>query len=151
MPLWIRKEIQTMLRSPELTDNASIQVVVLVLQNHQGDILITQRKDNQHLAGFWEFPGGKVEANESIEQALLRECLEELSHQSINPRKIMDINHQYPEKRVHLHVFHEQNNHANPSAAEQQNMQWINPSQLTEFNFPPANQAIIDYLLADKT
>ncbi len=134
-------------RSPELTNNAPLQVVVLVLVNHQGDILITQRKKHQHLEGLWEFPGGKVEANESTEEALARECMEELNYQTTNPKKIMDIEHQYPDIRVHLHVYYEHNPSAMASPAEQQNMQWVTAAQLLELPFPAANRPIIDHLL----
>lgn len=130
-------------RSPELT---TTHVVVLVLENDQDEVLLTQRHASQHLPGYWEYPGGKVEANESWLQALQRECMEELQYRPINPQPILEIPHQYPNKHVCLHVFHEHNPHANVRAAEQQNMQWVAKTQLSDWQLPPANAAITDYL-----
>jgi 8-oxo-dGTP diphosphatase len=134
-------------RSLELNNKATIQVVVLVLENHQDEVLLTKRHAKKHLPNYWEFPGGKIEINETPIQALARECLEELNYCVINPIKILEIPYTYPEIKVYLHVFYEQNNSAKVSPAEQQNMEWTNKIKLNQYKLPPANQAIIDYLL----
>ncbi|WP_223789868.1 (deoxy)nucleoside triphosphate pyrophosphohydrolase [Marinicella meishanensis] len=133
-------------RSPELTANTT-HVVVLVLQNGQGEVLLTQRQSHQHLPGLWEYPGGKVETGESRQQALQRECLEELGYRPINPSPILEIPHQYPNKRVCLHVFHEHNPQASVHSAEQQNMRWVPIIELPSVPLPPANATITEYLL----
>ncbi len=133
-----------MSRSPQLTKDRSIQVAVLVLENHQGEILLTQRRKNQHLAGYWEFPGGKIELGETAEQALIRECQEELNHSPLNPSLILNTSFQYPEVLVHLHVFYEKNKQAQVQAAEHQIMRWVTKQQLKNHLLPPANTPIIE-------
>ncbi len=148
MSLWLRQKIQTVSRPTDLIQpNPFIQVVVLVLENDQGDVLLTQRKANVHLANYWEFPGGKVENNETLLEALDRECFEELNYQPRSTQKILTIKHNYPEISVELHVYHEVN--ANPivHAAEAQTMQWTSKSYLPNLNLPAANQAIVNYLI----
>jgi 8-oxo-dGTP diphosphatase len=117
-----------------------------VLENHQGDVLLTQRKKHQHLAGYWEFPGGKMERGESAIEALQRECIEELAYHTTANKPILHIHHSYPSINVQLHVFHDIN--ANPSVkpAENQNMQWVKKSKLADIKLPDANHPIIKYL-----
>lgn len=124
-----------------------VNVVVLVLENHQGDILLTQRKEKTHLAHYWEFPGGKVEPKESKLEALKRECIEEIKYTPSSPVHILSINFKYPSKHVQLEVFHEKKESPIVSAAEGQNMQWVKKSQLNLLKTPEANKTIIDHLL----
>ncbi|MGJ8664328.1 MAG: (deoxy)nucleoside triphosphate pyrophosphohydrolase [Marinicella sp.] len=124
-----------------------IHVAILVLQNKNGEVLLTQRKADKHLAGYWEFPGGKVESSEQAIETLIRECQEELNYTPINPCKIIDIKHTYPDARIHLHVFHEINTHINVCANEGQPMQWAHTDQLKNLKLPEANQEIVDFLL----
>ncbi len=134
-----------MSRATELTPTP-IKVVVLVLENHQGDILLTQRKKHQHLAGYWEFPGGKVEKGESKLDALKRECIEELAFQTAAIKPILHIHHDYPSISIELHVYHEIKENPLVTPAEMQNMKWVKKSDLTDLQLPEANQAIINYL-----
>lgn len=135
-----------MSRSTQLNHKIT-QVVVLVLENNQGDVLLTKRKADTHLPLYWEFPGGKVEHNESIIQALSRECIEEIDYTPINPNHILSINHNYPSKLVLLEFFHEINEFPQVSAAEGQQMQWVKKEHLYRFKLPEANKSIIRYLL----
>ena len=133
-------------RSPELINPAKIKVVVLVLENNQGDILLTQRKKHQHLAGYWEFPGGKIEAGETAIQALQRECKEELEYNTNSSQRILQIHHDYPSISVDLQVFYEFSPNPQVKAVEKQTMQWVKKADLGQYKLPEANQAILQYL-----
>lgn len=135
-----------MSRPSELSTPKTIAVVVLVLENHQGEYLLTQRTKNQHLSGYWEFPGGKIEAGESPLIALQRELLEELDYTTQNPTPLTTICHSYPQFQVRLHVYHESADHPKFTPLEQQAYQWVGRSELQQIQLPEANQAIIDIL-----
>lgn len=123
-----------------------MRVVVLVLENSQGDVLLTQRQKHQHLAGYWEFPGGKIEPNESAIEALSRECLEELDYLIKSPQHILTINHSYPDIDVSLLVFHDIADNPQVKPVECQPLQWVRKPALLNHRLPEANQAIVEYL-----
>ncbi|WP_154223859.1 (deoxy)nucleoside triphosphate pyrophosphohydrolase [Marinicella rhabdoformis] len=128
------------------TDIKRISVVALVLENHQGNILIQQRNQHTHLGGLWEFPGGKVEVNESHKQALIREIQEELSYTPQNPKHLITVSHQYPEKAIELIVFYEQSSNPVVSAAENQPLKWVPKAELSNFPMPEADLPIINLI-----
>lgn len=121
-------------------------MVVLILQNQAGNYLITQRQAGKHLSGYWEFPGGKTEPGESLETALNREIREELNYQPPQPTFILEIHHSYPELDVTLHFFHQQDNHPDVQANEQQAMRWVSLAELRHTRLPEANLPILDWL-----
>ena len=126
----------------------TIRVVVAVIEHAEHGILISRRQQGQHLAGLWEFPGGKIDAQESSEQALVRELQEELG---ITPNKYnywFSIEHDYPEKSVCLEVYTVTDFAGQPQGREGQTIQWINPQQLNEYAFPEANKTIIEALFS---
>jgi len=133
-------------RPPQLNSSPKTKVVVLVLENNQGDILLTQRKEHQHLAGYWEFPGGKVEAGESAIEALQRECKEELDYNTPATNLILQVHHDYPSISVELLVFHEISTNPQVNSTENQNMQWVKKTDLSKYKLPAANKTIIQYL-----
>lgn len=147
MPLWLRQKIQAM---PRQTDLKTIPVVALVLENHQGDILIQQRKPGSHLAGLWEFPGGKVEATESLEDALIREIEEELQFTPSDFRHLITLNHQYTDKSIQLVVYHQVANNPQVTGAENQPLKWVSKQQLNTFPMPEADLPIIELLVNTK-
>lgn len=98
------------------------------------------------MAGYWEFPGGKVEAHEHLLEALRRECLEELNYPVESPLKILDIKHDYPDTQVHLYVFHEFNHNPVVKPAEGQSMKWVTKAALKGIKLPAANQKIVEFL-----
>lgn len=120
-----------------------IRVAVAVIQRRDR-ILIAKRPQHLHKGGYWEFPGGKQEDDESIEQALIRECFEELA---IIPTKffpLIQIEHNYPEKSVLLDVWTVTDYMGVPKGVEGQPLLWCPVSQLDEFQFPEANLAIVE-------
>lgn len=110
-------------------------------------ILISKRQTGQHLAGFWEFPGGKVECDETPEQALFRELLEELNITANKAEKFDLITFQYPEKTVELHFFLVEQFFGQEKSNEGQEIKWVNISELKASDFPEANQPVVAKLL----
>ncbi|MBS0152587.1 MAG: (deoxy)nucleoside triphosphate pyrophosphohydrolase [Nitrospira sp.] len=108
--------------------------------------LIARRKAGVHLAGFWEFPGGKREAGESLEDCLRRELWEELSVRidSLIPYQI--VRHEYSDKVVELHFFHCAIEQGEPVPLGCEEVRWVFPEELTQFAFPPADYAVIESL-----
>jgi len=137
--------------SPKLTTDQTIQVVVLVLEDHQGNILLTQRQKHQHLAGYWEFPGGKVKHGESLVEALKREISEELDgYTTQTPTHLMQINHPYQDFKVQLDVFYYQDINPEIHTSENQAMKWVSKNDLPNHQLPEANQAIVTELLSNQ-
>lgn len=124
---------------------SDIHVAVGVIRNNKNQVLIARRPNHVHLGGLWEFPGGKVEADETVQQALQRELKEELniSFDISQSKPLIKIKHQYPEKTVLLDVWivDEIKNH--PCGNENQPIQWVSINQLNQFDFPEANKAIV--------
>lgn len=111
-----------------------------------GRYLIARRKPGVHLAGFWEFPGGKREAGETLEECLRRELFEELSICIDVPIPFQIIRHQYAEKTVELHFFHCRIETGDATAIDCAEIRWVWPHELGEFKFPPADRPIIEAL-----
>lgn len=124
------------------------QVKVAVGVVLRGDeTFITRRLAHQHQGGKWEFPGGKVEANETTEQALKRELEEEIGIQVQSSTPLIVIEHQYPDKHVMLDVHKVSDFTGDPSGLEGQEGQWVTLAKLPELDFPKANKEIVDRLL----
>ncbi len=120
-----------------------IHVAVGVINNDKGEILIAQRLAHQHQGGCWEFPGGKVEVNESVEQALDRELHEELSIAVRHATPLITIPFEYPAYHVILDVWQVTAYSGVLCGREGQPVAWVSVDQLDEFSFPEANRAII--------
>jgi 8-oxo-dGTP diphosphatase len=116
------------------------------LIRHEGRYLIAKRKPGVHLAGFWEFPGGKREPGETLEECLQRELFEELNIRVDTPIPFRIIRHDYAEKAVELHFFHCRIENGLASPLECAEIRWVYPHELAGFQFPPADRPIIDAL-----
>ena len=120
-----------------------LQVAVGVVKNAQDQVLIALRPPRLHQGGLWEFPGGKLERGESIEQALVRELKEELDISVISAIPLITVKHQYPEIAVQLHVFLVEQFSGEARSCEGQPFKWVNPTELNRYAFPAANRPII--------
>jgi 8-oxo-dGTP diphosphatase len=122
-----------------------VEVAVGVIKQ-DNKIYISKRANDLHQGGKWEFPGGKREANETIEQALARELLEEIGIQVTKQSKFMLIEHDYGDKKVRLDVRLVEGFDGEASHQEGQQSQWVDIDDLSKFTFPAANKVIIDKL-----
>jgi mutator protein MutT len=107
-----------------------------------GRILITRRRAGAHLGGLWEFPGGKAEAGESLEEALIREIREELALDISVGVRIDRVDWEYPDKHVSI-VFFSCTASGEPRPIEGQEMMWVAASDLGSYEFPPADAELI--------
>ena len=112
----------------------------------EGRYLIAQRKSGAHLAGFWEFPGGKREPGETLEECLRRELLEEIGIHIDVPIPFQIILHEYAEKTVELHFFRCRIEAGQAAAIDCAEIRWVWPHELADFEFPPADRPIIEAL-----
>lgn len=123
-----------------------IHAAVAVLQRPDGQVLLAQRPSDKTWAGWWEFPGGKIEAGETPAQALARELDEELGMQVLQAYPWITREHQYPEKTVKLHFFRVVQWQGEPQSCEGQQWAWQDVHQLSVSPLLPANQVIIQSL-----
>lgn len=126
-----------------------VEVVAGVIFNPaKTSVLVALRKPEQHQGGRWEFPGGKLDEGESLATGLARELLEEIgiTVKACEPRTI--IEHSYPDKRVRLHFWDVTDFAGNPNGCEGQELRWVRLEELGDLQFPDANQAIVDALVA---
>ena len=121
-------------------------LVVLAAVIEQDDaFLLTRRLEGTHLAGTWEFPGGKCEPAESHEDCLRRELLEELGVDATISDEIFAVTHAYPERSVELH-FRKCTLHGAPSPQIGQEMRWVSRADLAALEFPEADRELIEQL-----
>lgn len=120
-----------------------LHVAVGVIRGGDGSILITERAKHAHQGGLWEFPGGKVEAGESVQDALRRELLEEIGIGVETATPLIKISHDYGDRRVLLDVWNVTAFSGDAKPCEGQAMRWAMPDSLRDFNFPAANLPII--------
>ena len=121
-------------------------VVVAAVIERDGRFLVTRRLQGTHLAGCWEFPGGKVHRGETQKSALQREISEELSTSIANPRKIFDTAHAYPDRIVELHFYRGELT-GEPQPVLGQELRWITRNDFGALEFPPADAELIDRLV----
>jgi len=122
-----------------------VHVAVGVIIREQ-QYFLTKRLNDAHQGGKWEFPGGKVENDESAAQALHRELQEEIAIDVLSCQPLIEISHDYGDKKVHLNVYLVDHFQQEPIAQEGQESAWFSLAELDELDFPEANKAIIDKL-----
>jgi 8-oxo-dGTP diphosphatase len=126
-----------------LVPASAVHVAVAVVRDGQGRVLIARRPGHVHQGGLWEFPGGKVEAAETVLEALRRELLEELGITVIVARPLICIAHAYADKRVFLDVWAVQSWSGDVAGREGQPIRWVDAGKLRHYPFPAANLPII--------
>ena len=120
-----------------------MKVAIAVIKDEAGRILIARRALDTTLGGFWEFPGGKLEATESPETAMVREIYEELGLRVLISSQLTTIE----QDSLTLYVFLVSQFEGTPSnRVSQLELRWITVAEIPSFSFPPANEKILKYL-----
>ena len=117
-------------------------VAALIWQNDK--FMICQRPAHKARGLLWEFVGGKVEPDETKQQALIRECKEEMNILLSVSDVFMDVIHEYPDITVHLTLFNATIAEGEPQKLEHNDIQWIVPSEIPNYEFCPADKEILD-------
>ena len=124
-----------------------IDVVAAVIQNKEGKILIAQRNLKKSQGGLWEFPGGKIEPNETKEEAIIREIKEEMDI-DIEAKKFIDQKiFNYPDKDINLIAIECKQIKGDIKLNEHEDIKWVNKNELRNFNFAPADEFIVQTIL----
>ena len=122
-------------------------VAALIWQGSR--FLICQRPEYKARGLLWEFVGGKVEPGETKQAALVRECREELGVTVSVGEPYMDVVHDYPDLLVHLTLFSARIAEGTPRLLEHNDLRWITPAEIPEYDFCPADVEILDKIRAD--
>ena len=132
-----------------MSDIVHVAVGVIVNQTSSSSqqYFLTKRLANAHQGDKWEFPGGKVEVDETVAEALSRELNEEIAIEVLSCEPLIVIEHEYADKKVCLEVFLVDHYVGEPSAQEGQGQGWFSLIDLQQLDFPEANQAIISQLI----
>jgi 8-oxo-dGTP diphosphatase len=120
-------------------------VVTAAVIERDGAFLIARRPAGVHLAGLWEFPGGKCDPGETLRECLSREILEELGCGVVVGEEIYRTSHDYPERTVQLHFF-DCRLEGEPAAKIGQELRWVPRAALSSLSFPPADHQLIERL-----
>lgn len=122
------------------------QIGVAVIWNEQNQILIDRRKPEGLLGGLWEFPGGKLEPDETVEDCIRREIQEELGITIAVGDRLITVDHAYSHFRVTLNVHHCHHLSGDPQPIECDEVRWVSLEELDDYPFPKANVQIIEAL-----
>jgi 8-oxo-dGTP diphosphatase len=120
-------------------------VVTAAVIERGGALLITRRQAGVHLEGYWEFPGGKCNAGETLAVCLARELREELDVDARVGEEVFTTTHAYPERQVELHFFRCELL-GEPRPQQGQEMRWVRRDELESLEFPPADEELIRVL-----
>lgn len=128
-----------------MTATRVIVVLAAIVEREDGRLLVTRRLDGTHLAGLWEFPGGKCEPGESHEACLERELREELDVASTVGEELLSTEHDYTDRIVRLH-FRWCRITGAPRPMLGQEIRWVDRRELSTLEFPPADRELIELL-----
>ncbi|HEY8518451.1 MAG TPA: 8-oxo-dGTP diphosphatase MutT [Gammaproteobacteria bacterium] len=124
-----------------------LHVLVGLLTNARGEVLVNRRRPGTHMAGYWEFPGGKSLPGEDRLAALRRELHEELGVEVLEAEPVLELAHEYPERSVVLDVWRVERFGGEPHAREGQEIRWVPVAELETIGLLPADRPIVDLLL----
>lgn len=130
-------------------EEKKITAVVAALIWDGDRFLICQRPAHKARGLKWEFVGGKVEPGETMEEALIRECREELAIELRVGHIFMEVEHVYPDITIRLTLFHAAIIQGQPQMLEHADIRWILPSQIPQYDFCPADVEILEKLMDD--
>jgi 8-oxo-dGTP diphosphatase len=120
-------------------------VVTAAVIEHEGRFLVTRRQPGVHLAGYWEFPGGKCPSGEALSACIVREVAEELNVRAIAGPEVLATTFAYEGRTVELH-FLRCAIEGEPVPQQGQEVRWVTASELRELDFPPADAQLIQLL-----
>jgi 8-oxo-dGTP diphosphatase len=140
MRFW--QKVQAVSRQTDLI----LQVAAGILRNAAGEILITERIENGPFQGLWEFPGGKIAADETAQMALCRELREELGIDVLAQEHFQSITHTYADRTVELDFFFVNQWRGEPAGQEGQRLRWVDVARLDAAELLPADAPLIDAL-----
>ncbi|MFC6379146.1 8-oxo-dGTP diphosphatase MutT [Tatumella terrea] len=125
-----------------------LQVAVGIIRDPQRGIFLARRSSSSHMANKWEFPGGKIEKDETADQALKRELMEETGIEVLSAQAIGQADHTYEDVHVTLHFFLVEQWQGEPWGKEGQPHRWVRQEALIAEEFPPANHQLVSRLVA---
>ena len=127
-----------------------VEVVAGLLTDGSGRVLVGRRLAGTHMAGYWEFPGGKRRPGERPQDTLARELREELGITVLGAEFMAQLTHHYPERCVHLELWRFDTFKGEPFAREGQPLAWVTPENLLSLPLLPADQPLVEALLAQR-
>jgi len=133
-----------------ITIKKTVHVVGAIIENEKKEILCALRGPEMTLPNFWEFPGGKIEAGESKEEALIREIHEELGCKIKVVKHVDDTTYEYEKVIVRLETFMSTVISGTPQASEHAEIKWVPRKELTALNWAPADIPAIEKILSDE-
>jgi 8-oxo-dGTP diphosphatase len=148
----VGQEVQALPRRPvergirTLQARPVILVVAAALYDRDGRVLIAERPPGKHMAGRWEFPGGKVGAGESEARALVRELQEELGVEVTGSRPFMRLAHSYDDRDVELSMWIVERFRGEPRGLDGQRLKWVEPARLPEEDILEADRPFVEAL-----
>lgn len=126
------------------------QVVAALIWN-EDKFMICQRPKHKTRALEWEFVGGKLEKGETRQQALIRECMEELGITVEVDDIFFEVDHEYPDITIHLTLFNARITKGEPQLLEHNDIRWITANEISEYNFCPADKDILEKIKREKS
>lgn len=126
-----------------------VEAVAAVIER-DGKFLITKRLETSPMGHCWEFPGGKIEKGETIEECVVRECQEEIDVTVEPVKRLKHVLFDYPHGLILLHFIHCRLATGEPRPVECREVLWIAPHQFPDYEFPPADVDVIEELIAGR-